>query len=327
MAARSIPNPAILTSTLPLLEARASSDIDGFMTTTDRLFQYAGTDSEPIDPGTRAAGRYRAALQRGADSLKQRPLSAATAVEVCRELCGFDLAVRTRPAAALTNRAGVTLYTPPQGEALIRDLLANWTKYIHDDAGIDPLVRLAIGHYQFEAIHPFSDGNGATGRILSLLYLVERQLLEQPVLCLGHAIIWNTADYLQQFNGVMQSGEWESWIVSLVNAVTETARWTTAKVMAMRNLFVEATRHVRGQAPSVYSPELVELIFVRPYCRIANVVEAGLAKRQTASVYLKELSNIGVLDEVKVGREKLFIHSSLMDLLKSEQHWYRSYTS
>ena len=133
MAARSIPNQAILMNTLPALEACASSKIDHFSTTIDQLFQYAGDDGEPTDPGTRAAFRYRTALQRGVDSLKERPLSTATAVEVCREICGFELDIRTQPAAAFTNQAGVTLYTPPCGEALVRELLANWERYLHDE--------------------------------------------------------------------------------------------------------------------------------------------------------------------------------------------------
>jgi Fic family protein len=313
-------------NTLAALEACASAKIDRFTTTIDQFFQHAGDDGEPTDPGTRAAFRYRTALQRGVDSLKERPLSTATAVGVCREICSVELGIRTQPAAAFTNQVGVTLYTPPCGEALVRELLANWERYLHD-ASIDPLIRMAVGHYQFEAIHPFSDGNGATGRILSQLYLVEQELLELPILHLSRATIWNQADCYRQLNNVTRSGAWEPWILSLVNAVNETARWTTAKILAMRSLLLETTRHIQRQALSLYSRELVELVFAHPYCRIANLVQAGLAKRQTASVYLKELSDIGILDDVKVGRDKLFIHLKLVALLKSEQHAFPQYDS
>ena len=327
MAGRLVPNQAILINTLPILEARASSEIENIVTTTDRLFQYAQDETQPTDAATKEALRYRAALKRGFDSLKKRPLTTATAVEVCRTLHGIELDVRKQPGTALKNQAGVTVYTPPEGEALIRDLLANWERYLHNETSIDPLIRMAIGHYQFEAIHPFSDGNGRTGRILNLLYLVQQQLLDLPILYLSRAIIRNRTEYYRQLHDVTTSGAWEPWILYQVNAVNETARWTTAKILAMRNLLVETTNHVQQKAPSLYSRELVELVFVQPYCRIANVVEAGLAKRQTASEYLKELSDIGVLDEVKVGREKLFIHPKLMALLKSEQHVFPRYKS
>jgi len=327
MAGRLVPNQAILINTLPILEARASSEIENIVTTTDRLFQYAQDETQATDAATKEALRYRAALKRGFDSLKKRPLTMATAVQICRTLHGIELDIRKLPGTALKNQAGVTVYTPPEGEGLIRDLLANWERYLHNETSIDPLIRMAIGHYQFEAIHPFSDGNGRTGRILDLLYLVEQQLLELPVLYLSRAIIRNKAEYYRQLHEVTTSGVWEPWILYLVNAVNETARWTTAKILAMRNLLLETTQHVQRKAPSLYSRELVELVFVQPYCRIANVVEAGLAKRQTASEYLKELSDIGVLDEVKVGREKLFIHPKLMALLKSEQHVFPRYKS
>jgi len=327
MAARSIPNQAILVNTLAGLEACASAELDHFRTTIDQWFQHAGDDREPTDPGTRLALRYWTALQRGVDSLIQRPLSTATAVQVCRDISGLELDIRTLPAAAFTNQAGVALYTPPHGEALVRDLLTNWERYLHDQASIDPLIRLAVGCYQFEAIHPFSDGNGPTARILRQLYLVEQQLLELPILHLNRATIWKGADCYRQLNNVTRSGAWEPWILSHVNAVNEAARWTTAKILAMRGLLLETTRYIQRRAPSLYSRELVESVFAHPYCRIANLVQAGLAKRQTASRYLTQLCEIGILDDVKVGRDKLFIHLKLMALLKSEQHAFPHYDS
>jgi Fic family protein len=323
-----LPNQSMLINTLPILEARASSEIENIVTTADRLFQYAQDESQPADPATKEALRYRTALRRGFESLAGRPVTTATAVDVCRTLRGIELDIRQVPGTALTNAAtGALVYTPPVGQDLLRDLLANWEGYLHDETNVDTMVRMAVGHYQFEAIHPFTDGNGRTGRILNLLYLVEQRLLDQPVLYLSHAIIRSKVDYYQRLNAVTTDAAWEPWVLYMLEAVAETARWTTAKIHAIRHLLRDTTAYVQREAPAVYSRELVELIFVQPCCRIANVVGAGLAKRQTASEYLKALCGIGVLDEVKAGREKLFIHPKLLTLLKSEEHVVPPYKS
>ena len=317
-----IPNQAILINTIPLLEARASSEIENIVTTTDRLFRFAQADAEgQADPATKEALRYRTALYRGFQSLKTRPLATATAVDICRTIKGVDLDIRRIPGTALANDAtGEVIYTPPHGEALLRNLLANWERFLHETGDIDPLIRMAVAHYQFEAIHPFTDGNGRTGRILNLLFLVEQSLLDLPVLYLSRAIIRCKADYYRLLQAVTAEGRWEDWILYMLDAVEETARWTTAKIHAIRELMQATADHVRQAVPVLHSRELVELIFAQPYCRIANVVEAGLAQRQTASVYLKQLCDIGVLKEIKAGREKLFIHPRLMTLLTAEHH-------
>jgi Fic family protein len=316
-----LPNQAILINTIPLLEARASSEIENIVTTTDRLFRFAQDDRERLaDPATKEALRYRTALYRGFQSLKKRPLATATAVEVCRIIKGVSLDIRRVPGTALANDAtGKVIYTPPQGEALLCGLLANWERFLHETDAVDPLIRMAVAHYQFEAIHPFTDGNGRTGRILNLLFLVEQGLLDSPVLYLSRAIIQRKLDYYRLLRSVTAEGRWEDWILYMLNAVDETARWTTAKIRAIRELMQTTAEYVREKAPAVYSRELVELIFVQPYSRIANVVEADIAKRQTASVYLKELCDVGVLKEIKVGREKLFINPRLMTLLTAER--------
>jgi Fic family protein len=224
------------------------------------------------------------------------------------------------PGTALANDAtGKVIYTPPQGEALLRGLLANWERFLHEADNIDPIIRMAVAHYQFEAIHPFTDGNGRTGRVLNLLFLVEQGLLDTPVLYLSRAIIRRKADYYRLLRAVTAEGRWEEWILYMLKAVEETAGWTTAKIHAIRKLMQDTADQVRQKAPAVYSRELIELIFVQPYCRIGNLVDADIAQRQTASVYLKELCDVGVLKEVKVGREKLFINPRLMTLLTSER--------
>ena len=316
-AGRLLPNPDVLINTIPLLEARASSEIENIVTTTDQLFRYAQPDREALaDPATKEALRYRTALRVGAESLEKRPLTTRTAVEVCRTLLGVGLDVRRVPGTALANEGtGKVVYTPPEGEALLRNLLANWERLLHQAEEVDPLIRMAVAHYQFEAIHPFTDGNGRTGRILNLLFLVEQELLEHPVLYLSRAIIRKKADYYRLLLAVTTRAAWESWILYMLRAVEETARWTTERIRAIRQLMHETEEYVRAEAYGAYSRELVELLFVQPYCRIKNVVEAELAGRQTAAVYLKLLAGAGVLEEVKVGRDKLFINPRLMRLL------------
>jgi Fic family protein len=316
-----IPNQDVLINTIPLLEARASSEIENIVTTTDQLFRYAQPDREALaDPATKEALRYRTALRRGVELLEKKPLVTATAVEVCRTLLGVNLDVRRVPGTALMNEGtGEVVYTPPEGEALLRTLLANWERFLHEAEEVDPLIRMAVAHYQFEAIHPFTDGNGRTGRILNLLLLVEQELLELPVLYLSRAIIRNKPDYYRLLLAVTTRNAWEDWIIYMLRAVKETARWTTERIRGIRQLMHETADYVRAEVYPTFSGQLLELIFVQPYCRIRNVVEAGIAQRQTAAVYLKDLTGVGVLEEVKVGREKLFINPRLMRLLTVEE--------
>ena len=316
-----IPNQAILINTIPLLEARASSEIENIVTTADRLFRFAqNEDDARADPATKEALRYRTALRQGFLSLEKRPVGTGTAVDVCRTIRGVDLDIRRVPGTALTNQTtGKVVYTPPQGETLLRDLLANWERFLHEHADVDPLVRMAVGHYQFEAIHPFTDGNGRTGRILNLLFLVGEGLLDTPVLYLSRAIIRRKPEYYRLLLQVTRTDRWEPWLLFMLAAVESTARWTTGRIRMIRELNEETAALVRKRAPALYSRELVDLTFVQPYCRIANLVDEGIAKRQTASEYLKKLCHIGVLREVKAGREKLFINPKLLKLLTAEE--------
>lgn len=209
---------------------------------------------------------------------------------------------------------------PAGGRAAAARLLANWERFLHDAVDHDPLVRLAAGHYQFEAIHPFEDGNGRTGRILNLLFLVEQGLLGTPVLYLSRAIIRTKADYYRLLLDVTTNGAWEPWVLYILRAIDETARWTTGKIKAMRGLLRAAAAFVQASAPKICSRELVDVIFAQPYARIGNIVSAGISKRQTASTYLTRLADIGVLTPIQAGRDKLFIHRALLDLLMSESH-------
>ena len=330
-AAALIPNQSMLINTLPLLEAKDSSEIESIVTTTDKLFQHAGSESS-ADPATKEALRYRTALHAGYQNLRQQPLSTRTAVQVCSTLKGVEMDVRSGSGTQLINdRNGQVIYTPPEGQARLRDMLANWERFLHqmptpraplaDDAhDLDPLVRMAVAHYQFEAIHPFSDGNGRTGRIINLLYLVQEGLLDLPILYLSRFIIARKADYYRLLAAVTFSGAWQEWIVFMLRGVEETAGWTSAKINAMRQLFEQTAAYARQKLPGVYSHELIEVIFSQPYCRIANLQDKGIAKRQTGARYLKEMTTAGILREISVGREKLFINPRLMQLLQNDEN-------
>lgn len=316
VSGRLIPNQAVLINSIPLLEAQASSEIENIVTTTDQLFRFANDTGGQADPATKEALRYRTALHRGFEMLGQRPLSTVIAVEVCRTIKGVDLDIRGTPGTALMNDAtGAVIYTPPEGQELLRSKLANWERYVHEAVEIDPLIRLAVMHYQFEAIHPFVDGNGRTGRVLNLLYLVDQGLLDIPVLYLSRHIIQNKALYYRYLLEVTTAEAWEQWVLFMLEAVKTTAIWTTARILAIRDLLEQTAARMRRDLPKIYSRELAELVFVNPYCRISDLVDSGVARRQTAAVYLKALVSEGLLREMKAGRENLYINPALLALL------------
>lgn len=324
-AAELIPNQAMLINTIPLLEAKDSSEIENIVTTTDQLFQYAqGHDN--ADPATKEALRYRTALHQGFQSLKARPLCTATAVEVCRTLKGVDMDIRRTPGTQLVNdRTGEVVYTPPEGEARLRDMLANWERFLHNQTELDPLIRMAVGHYQFEAIHPFIDGNGRTGRVLNILYLIQEELLNLPILYLSRHVIAHKADYYRLLLSVTRDQAWEPWLLFMLQAVADTSKWTTGKIAAIRALAEHTTEHVHTRLPKIYTRELVDVIFEQPYCRIGNLVDKGIAQRQAASRYLHDLAALGVLREMPFGKEKLFIHPKLMQLLSRDNNQFQPY--
>jgi Fic family protein len=324
-----LPNQGLLINLLPLLEAKDSSEIENIITTSDKLFQHAQEDSQ-ADPATKEALRYRTALYEGFTRLKQRPLCTNTAIEVCSTLKGTQMDVRKVPGTVIANffvnnSRSEIIYTPPVGEKQIRDLLSNWEQFLHADDGLDPLIKMTISHYQFEAIHPFHDGNGRTGRILNILYLIEQDLLTLPILYLSRYIVQHKADYYALLNGVTKNGDWQAWIIFMLSGVTEMANWTTAKIAAVKDLIEHTSEFIRLNLPKMYSFELVQVIFEQPYCRIANLVEKDIAKRQTASVYLKQLVDIGVLQEQQVGKEKLFVHPKLMQLMTLDNNQFELY--
>ncbi|OUY09035.1 protein adenylyltransferase Fic [Acinetobacter populi] len=321
-----IPNQTILINIIPLLEAKDSSEIENIVTTTDKLFQHAQGNEEQADHATKEALRYRTALYKGVQSIKDRPLSTGTAIELCQTIKGVDLDIRATTGTALKNSyTGEVIYTPPVGQDTIRNLLANWETFLHYNDELDPLIKMAIAHYQFEAIHPFIDGNGRTGRILNILYLMDCQLLTLPILYLSRFIIQNKAKYYELLLSVTTQENWQEWVLFMLQAVKNTSEWTIAKINSIRQLHEHTIEYIKAHADKVYSRELVDIIFEQPYSRISNLVDRGIAKRQAASTYLKKLVEIGVLEEMNIGKEKLFLHPKLLQLLTSDDNSFIRY--
>ena len=325
-AAELIPNQGALINTLPILEAQASSEIENIVTTVDKLFQVRET-ATTLDPMTKEALGYSDALLDGYHALAERPLSTSTAERVCSKIRGVEMRVRRIPGTALEKQpSGEMIYTPPVGEDLLRTLLANWEKFLHESKELDPLIRLAVAHYQFEAIHPFTDGNGRTGRILNNLFIVQEGLLTSPILYLSRYLIRNKSDYYRLLLDVTSKSAWEPWVLFVLKGVEETTIWTIEKIAAIQNLMSHTASFVHKMLTKIYTSDLIWLIFENPICRIAHVVEAGIAERQTASRYLKELARIGILWEQGVGREKIFVHTKLMELLTRDKNSFVPYS-
>jgi Fic family protein len=313
--AQIIPNQAILIDGLVLQEARLSSEIENIVTTNDELFKAAADEGTSASLATKEVLRYREALRYGFDQIRRRPLSTNLFVEIARIIKQGDFGIRRLPGTRIVNGKGEAIYTPPEGEALIRDKLAELERFIHQEDELDPLVKLALAHYQFEAIHPFPDGNGRTGRIINILFLVERGLLNLPVLYLSRYIIDHKPAYYEGLRRVTEEGAWEDWVLYMLAAIEHTSVRTRERIDQILALMESVRERVQGEAPAIYSKDLIEVVFRHPYCKIQFLERAGLGTRQTCAKYLRELERLGVLHGEKVGREVYFINRGLYELL------------
>lgn len=222
------------------------------------------------------------------------------------------------PGTALySSKTQRIIYTPPEGELIIRDKLQALESFIHEESDLDPLVRMALIHYQFEAIHPFADGNGRTGRILNVLYLVQQELLTLPVLYLSGYILRNKDDYYRCLRQVTEEADWEAWILYMLRAVEATAHDTLARVSALQNLRQTIYEQVRSTLKNAPAREISDLLLSYPYLKIQTLVSANIAQRQTASLYLKALAEAGLLHSTKIGRDVYYINQRLMTLFST----------
>lgn len=313
--AQLIPNQGILIDGLVLQEARLSSEIENIVTTNDELYKAAADEHAAASPETKEVLRYRQALRFGFEQIKTRPLTTNLFIEIAQIIKQADFGIRRVPGTRIANGKGETIYTPPEGEGVIRDKLGALERFVHADDELDPLVKLALMHYQFEAIHPFPDGNGRTGRILNSLFLVSQGLLNIPVLYLSRYIMDHKPAYYDGLRRVTEEGAWEDWVLYILAAVEETSIRTQGRIQGILELMESVRGLVQREAPGIYSKDLVETVFRHPYCKIQFLEEAGLGTRQTCAKYLRELERLGVLHGQKAGREVYFINHGLFDLL------------
>lgn len=313
-AGQLLPNPNILIHAVPLLEAQASSEIENVVTTADELFKYVGSGGG--DHATKEALRYRRALFAGVESIRNRPLTSATAARICSELQGREVAIRAVPGTRIVNpTTRQVVYAPPEGADLIRENLSAWERFVHAEDDLDPLVRMAVAHYQFQAIHPFHDGNGRTGRVINILMLIEAGLLHDPILYLSRAILARKNDYYRLLLAVSADGAWIEWVLYMLDVVRDSAASTTRKIGAIRTCQEDIAERARGATPGGRDAQFLAVLFEQPYCRINTVADRCDVSRQTASSWLHALVEAGLLSDVKVGRELLFVNHEFLEVL------------
>ncbi len=315
--AQTIPNQSIFINTLSIKEAQYSSEIENIITTTDELYQALSLADQELSPATKEVMQYRSALWQGHSLLMDRGLLTANVINAIQsELLKNNAGIRSLPGTALKNALNRdTIYTPPSGKDIIQNKLKNLENYIHSD-DIDPLIKLAVIHYQFEAIHPYYDGNGRTGRILNVLYLVQQGLLDLPILYMSHYIIKNKESYYKLLRNVTFEQEFEPWILYMLACIEESAKETISKIQAIQSLMKEIRETIKKELPRIYSKELIDVLFQQPYCKVKFLEDAGIVKRQTASDYLYQLEEIGILESRKIGRENLFLNVRLFELFR-----------
>lgn len=311
-----IPSQSILINAVVLKESKDSSEIENIITTKDELYKAISETAKKVDPATKEVMFYREALYTGFVEVKKHDfISINDIINIQKVLVQNNAGIRTLPGTKLINDSTKeVIYIPPQTKEEINELLKNFTEYLNNDN--DSLAKLAILHYQFESIHPFCDGNGRTGRIINILYLILKHHLDIPILYLSSYIIRNKENYYKLLQKVRNERDWESWIIFILKGIGETARETIQKVKAIKEVLDSTVEKVKSQTPKIYSKELVETLFENPYCKIDFIVKKLCVERKAASRYLHKLEDIGILRCIKVGKDNLFINIGLMDLLK-----------
>ena len=318
-AITNLPNPTLFIDTINLQEAQASSAIENIITTQDELFKATITDRNIENNATKEVIHYKDALWFGFEQLEKRPiLTTNLFISIMQIIKENQSGIRNTPGTKLTNPAnGQIVYTPPEGEEIIRGKLKDLEDFIHAEDNIDPLIKLALIHYQFEAIHPFSDGNGRTGRIILLLYLKQVGLLELPALYLSNYIIDHKSDYYLKLRMVTEKSDWQSWIMYMLDMVENTAIKGRQQIATIEILMAKMGTEIQQQLPKIYSKDLMEVLFKLPYTKRSFLEKAGLGNLKTVGNYLNDLEKAGFLKSELVGKEKLYLNFELMKVLKN----------
>jgi len=312
-----LPNQSFLVRALQIQEAKQSSEIENIVTTNDVLYAALDETVEVRDPTTREVLRYSDALWAGYQALANgRPVSPSVILEVVRTIKFPEIGPRTMPGTKIANSVtGEVVYTPPVGTERILWMLDNLCDYWAQEDESDPIIKMAVGHYQFEAIHPFPDGNGRTGRILMMLFLLSQGLLHVPTMYLSRPIFATKTEYYRRLQAVTELQDWKGWVEYMLDVAHSAAVDALARVRNLQRLIERVTETAREGMKAGYSIELVHLIFQLPYTRIRSLERAGIAKRDAASAYLRDLERLGILRRVKSGRDVLYINEPYLRAL------------
>ena len=318
--AGTIPNQGILIDTLSLQEARASSEIENIVTTQDEMFQATLFPEGPEGGPAKEVALYRDALKRGFDRLIETKglLTNNTIIEMFQVLKRTQGEFRETPGTALRNEAtGETVYVPPQDRDTIIAQMTALERFLNDEtvSDLDPLIKMALIHHQFESIHPFPDGNGRIGRILNVLYLTKMELLDIPILYLSRYITTHKAEYYRLLQQVRDDGKWEAWLLYMLRAVAETSIQTLELVQGVGGLMANYKTRLRTEHPKLYSQDLLNNLFRHPYTRIEFLQNELGVVRQTAAKYLDDLAATGLLEKHSQGRNNYYVNRPLMNLL------------
>ena len=314
-----LPNPTLFLDTIYLQEAKASSEVENIITTNDELYKSLVADRKVENLATKEVLSYKEALWLGLEQLKTKPfITTNLCINIVQCIKQNTASIRVTPGTTLTNTLGEVIYTPPSEENIIREKLANLEKFINEDETIDPLIKMALMHYQFEAIHPFSDGNGRTGRILLLLYLKLSGLLDTPAIYLSQYIINQKADYYLKLRGVTENNEWEAYILYMLDMIEETAKKGLEQLNKITSAMYNTANEIKTKLPKVYSKDLVEILFRLPYTKRQHLIDENIGNPKTVGNYLHALEENGFLKSVKVGKEKLYLNEQLLKILEGK---------
>lgn len=314
-----LPNPSLFLDTIYLQEAKASSEVENIITTNDELYKSFVADRKVENSATKEVLSYKEALWLGLEQLKKKPfITTNLCISIVQCIKRNSASIRVLPGTTLANTQGEVIYTPPSGEDIIREKLANLEKFINEDETIDPLIKMALMHYQFEAIHPFADGNGRTGRILLLLYLKLSGLLDTPAIYLSEYIIKNKADYYRKLRGVTEKNAWEPYILYMLDMIEETSIKGLERLNNITTAMEKTAEEIKTKLPKIYSKDLIEIMFRLPYTKRQHLIDENIGNLKTVGNYLITLEENGFLKSVKVGKEKLYLNEELLKILESK---------
>lgn len=320
--AKTIPNEGILISTLTMQEAKDSSAIENIFTTHDELFQSDVLQNEKINQSAKEVESYRAALWESYRQTKETGLIRLGDILKVQEVIEPNKpGIRKIPGTVIGSSDGEVVYRPPQHPDEITDLLSNLVDYINDDSlsELDPLIKMAIIHHQFESIHPFYDGNGRAGRIINILFLVKNGLLDLPILYLSRYIVRTKDKYYDLLQTVRDEGKWQEWVMYILEGIEVTARETIVFVQQIRELVLQTKKRMRKELPKIYSQELLNNLFFHPYTKVQFLIDQLNVSRITATKYLNELTEQGFVTKHKVGRTNYYVNEPLVDLIMQQE--------